>query len=60
MMLHRHFEEDKAKRERGMTRLSDVTPSKSTDPNDPLYVPVDDNKVEGEPPRRAGRPKKTN
>ena len=60
MMLHRHFEEDKEKRQSSMTRLSDVSPSDSTNPNDPLYVPVDENKVEGEPPRRAGRPKKTN
>lgn len=61
MMLHRHFEEDKAKREAGMTRLSDVAPSNSTDPNDPTYVPVPgDTSVDGEPPKKPGGPKKTN
>lgn len=56
MMLHRHFEEDKAHREANMTKLSDVTPSTSTDPTDPTYVPVD----EAEPPKKTGRAKKTN
>lgn len=58
MMLHRHFEEDKARREAGMTRLSDVapSPSTSTDPDDPTYVPVD----EAEAPKKTGRAKKTN
>lgn len=74
MMLHRHFEEDKARREADMTKLSDVTPSTSTDPADPTYVPVDNYNaktdeiyVEGEdgkeiiePARKAGRPKKSN
>ena len=74
MMLHRHFEEDKAKRGAGMTRLSDVTPSTSTDPKDPTYVPVDgdnektdelyvegeDGKEMAEPARKPGRPKKSN
>lgn len=60
MMLHRHFEEDKARREAGMTRLSDVTPSPSTstDPTDPTYVPVDGAGMEA--PKKAGRPKKSN
>lgn len=56
MMLHRHFEEDKAKRGAGMTRLSDVTPSTSTDPKDPTYVPVDG----AETPKKTGRTKKSN
>lgn len=55
MMLHRHFEEDKAKRERDLTRMADVTPSTSTDPNDPTYVPVDDAEVQ----KKTGRTKKT-
>lgn len=51
MMLHRHFEEQRAKRDKNMTTLADVTPSDSTDPKDPTYVPVPE-------PKKAGRPKK--
>lgn len=58
MMLHRHFEEDKTKRDAGMTRLSDVALSTSTDPTDPTYVPVGE--AETEAPKKAGRPKKSN
>lgn len=43
-MLHRHFEENKEKRNANMTTMSDVTPSDSTDPNDPTYVAVPEKK----------------
>ncbi len=60
MMLHRHFEEDKTRQGANMTRMADVTPSPSTstDPTDPTYVPVDG--AETETPKKAGRPKKSN
>lgn len=58
MMVHRHQEGDIPGGDRYMTKLNDVTPhSDSTDPNDPLYVPVGD--VDEKPVKKPGRPKKT-
>lgn len=52
MMLHRHFEEDKKIDE--LTRMENLDASPdTTDPNDPLYVPV-----EPEDKPRRGRPPK--
>lgn len=56
MMLHRHFEEENASE--NMTKLRDVNVSSdTTNPDDPLYVPVeDDSQVERKTKR--GRPAK--
>lgn len=57
MMVHRHQEGDVPGSAKNMTKLNDVKPhSDSTDPNDPLYVPVVD--VEDKTAKKTGRPKK--
>ena len=51
MMLHRHFENGNSD---NMTRFSDVSlgngSSDTTNPNDPLYIPVPKKEDGGEPP----------
>ena len=70
MMLHRHFEEDKAKRGDRMTRLADVTPHsesveglKDNGAAGGVYVEGEDDITVSEPTEEApakkpGRPKK--
>lgn len=58
MMLHRHFEADREKMKQNMTVSKDVQPSDSTDPNDPLYVPLEKMAKEEESKTRRGKARK--